>query len=141
MSEWINIPDNPLDHFGFVYKISHESGAYYLGKKQLSRRIRRPPLKGKKRKRIDHVESDWRSYWGSSSNLIDAVNKYGEQQFTREFISVHESKHELALAELKVQMEHDVLNDPLCFNGIIHVRLSKRVGDPIAFAKGISNDA
>tara|TARA_R110000824_G_scaffold526_8_gene3368 strand:+ start:4212 stop:4631 length:420 start_codon:yes stop_codon:yes gene_type:complete len=134
MSKWINIPDNPMDHFGFVYKITHESGCYYLGKKQIKRRIRRPPLKGKKRRRIDYVESDWKTYWGSSDNLLEAVKKYGEQEFTREFVSLHESKSELAMAELKLQLEHDVLNDPMSFNGIIHVRLSKKVGDPIEWA-------
>lgn len=134
MSQWINVPDNPMNHFGFVYQIEHESGAYYIGKKQFVRKIRRPPLKGKKRRRIDHVESDWNSYWGSSENLIQAVKRYGEQEFTRTIISVHESKSELALAELKLQLEHDVLNDPRCFNGILNIRLSKKVGNPIEWA-------
>jgi len=136
MSRWLNVPDNPLDHFGFVYKITHcDSGCYYLGKKQLIKRVRRKPLKGKKRHRIDHVESDWKSYWGSSNLLLEAVEKHGEQEFTREIISLHESKSELSMAELKLQLEYDVLNDPKSWNGIIHVRLSKRVGDPIEWAE------
>lgn len=135
MSQWLNVPDNPMDHFGFVYRITHcDTGCYYLGKKQILRKIRRPPLKGKKRRRIDYVESDWKTYWGSSENLIEAVKKYGEQEFTREFVSLHESKSELALAELKLQLEHDVLNDPRCFNGILNIRLSKKVGNPIEWA-------
>lgn len=135
MSQWLNVPDNPMDHFGFVYRITHcDTGAYYIGKKQLVRKIRRPPLKGKKRRRVDYVESDWKTYWGSSENLIEAVKKYGEQEFTREFVSLHESKSDLALAELKLQLEHDVLNDPKCFNGILNIRLSKKVGNPIEWA-------
>jgi len=133
-SRWVNVPDDPMDHFGFVYRITHESGAFYIGKKQFKRRIRRKPLKGKKRHRIDHVESDWKTYWGSSNLLLEAIEKYGEQQFTREIISLHQSKSELAMAELKLQLECDVLNDPISFNGIIHVRLSKKVGDPIGKA-------
>jgi len=129
-----------MNHFGFVYIIKHcDSGAFYVGKKQIRRKIRRPPLKGKKRKRIDYVESDWKTYWGSSEKLIEAVREYGEQEFTREFVSLHESKSELAMAELNLQLECDVLNDSRCFNGIIHVRLSKRVGEPIEWA--MNNDA
>lgn len=135
MSEWINAPESPMDHFGFVYKITHtDSGAYYIGKKQFKRRIRRQPLKGKKRRRIDWVESNWKDYWGSSGNLLEAVGKHGERAFRREILAVCESKSEMAYRELAYQISHDVLADKRSFNGIINVRLSRPVGDPISEA-------
>ena len=52
----------PEDRFGFIYEITNiTNGKKYIGKKQMVRRIKRKPLKGKKRKRIDFIESDWKS--------------------------------------------------------------------------------
>jgi hypothetical protein len=132
MSEWVCVPDDYMDHLGFVYQITHiDTGCYYIGKKQFLKRIRRKPLKGRKRARICHVESDWKKYWGSSNALLAAVEKHGEDAFIRRVLSVHDNKRDLAYAELKIQVGRDVLDDPLCYNGIINVRLSKPVGDPI----------
>ena len=56
--------------FGFVYLITNTvSDMKYIGKKQIEKRTKRPPLKGKKRKRIIIGESDWKTYTGSSDRL------------------------------------------------------------------------
>lgn len=136
MSDWIGVPDDYSDYLGFIYVIKHiESGAFYIGKKQWFRKVRRKPLKGKKRVRICHVESDWKKYWGSSSNLLEAVEKYGEDAFERRIVKPCKSKFELSYEELKMQMQCDVLDNPLSFNGILNVRLSKPVGNPIEGTK------
>lgn len=132
MSDWIGVPDDYSDYLGFIYVIKHiESGAFYIGKCQWFRKIRRKPLKGKKRVRICHVESDWKKYWGSSNNLLEAIEKYGEDAFERRIVKPCKSKFELSYEELKMQMQYDVLDNPLSFNGILNVRLSKPVGNPI----------
>jgi hypothetical protein len=132
MSDWIGVPDNIEDYLGFIYVITHvESGAYYIGKKQTTRKLRRKPLKGQKRVRICHVESDWKTYWGSSKTLLEAVEKHGEDAFERRIVRLCKSKFELSYEELKLQMQYNVLDDPLSFNGILNVRLSKPVGNPI----------
>ena len=47
------------DMFGFIYEITNKAnGKKYIGKKQCIRKIKRKPLKGKTRNRIDHKESD-----------------------------------------------------------------------------------
>ena len=47
------IPENA---FGFIYEITNTiNGKKYIGKKQMTRKIKRKPLKGKKRKRIDYI--------------------------------------------------------------------------------------
>src|SRR6056297_2760390 len=52
---------------GFVYQVFEEdTGKLYYGIKKFKKKIRRKPLKGKKRVRIDYVESDWRTYKTSS---------------------------------------------------------------------------
>jgi len=132
MADWLGVPDDYRDHLGFIYIISHTaSGAYYIGKKQFFRKIRRRPLKGKRRARLNVVESDWRKYWGSSKLLLAAIEERGEDAFTRRILETCDSKFQLAYRELQIQLEHDVLNDPKCFNGIIHIRLQKSVGDPL----------
>ncbi len=136
MTEWQGVPDDYMDHFGFVYLIKHrETGCSYIGKKQFKKRLRRKPLKGKKRHRIDWVESDWKTYWGSSENLLEAVAREGEESFDRFVMRVCDSKFEMAYEELIAQIANNVLNDPKSFNGIINVRLSKPVGDPIKKAR------
>lgn len=136
MSEWQGVPDDYKDYLGFVYIIEHLSGGYYVGKRQIFKRIRRKPLKGKKRHRICSVESDWRNYWGSSAALLAAIESEGKESFTRTVLTLCKSKRDLAYQELLEQIKRDVLNDPLSWNGMINVRLGKRVGDPIAFARG-----
>ena len=60
MSDWINIPEDISKYQGFIYRITNlKTGKYYIGKKFYWRRIRRKPLKGYKRVRIDRVESDF----------------------------------------------------------------------------------
>lgn len=141
MSDWIGVPDDYSGYVGFVYLISHkETGCYYIGKKQFWKRVRRKPLKGKKRVRICQVESDWRDYWGSSEKLLDAVKEEGKDAFAREIIRLCKSKHELAYEELMCQTANNVLEDPLSFNGIINVRLSKPVNDPIDYARGMKSE-
>ena len=72
----------PKDTFGFIYEITNlTNNRKYIGKKQMVRKIRRKPLKGKKRKRIDYIESDWKTYTGSSDILNEDIkvrkNKQG----------------------------------------------------------------
>ena len=72
----------PEDAFGFIYEIVNTTnGKKYIGKKQMIRKIRRNPLKGKKRKRIDYVESDWKTYTGSSDALNIDIATLGLEKF------------------------------------------------------------
>jgi hypothetical protein len=115
------------DDFGFIYKITNiVNNKFYIGCKQLKKRIRRKPLKGKKRKRIDYVESDHDKYWGSCNELHDDIKKYGENFFKRELLFYCKSKWMLKYLELKTQIIFDVMNPKTnSYNGIINVRLCK----------------
>lgn len=129
---WKNLPDNYLEDekiFGIVYIIRNKhpdaEHTYYIGQKQAKKKIRRPPLKGKKRRRLDMVDNKLREYWGSSSKLLNDIEKYGEEYFEREVLMLCESKWEMNFYEAKFQFEHNVLFDKKSYNGIINIRIGK----------------
>ena len=117
------IPENA---FGFIYEITNTiNGKKYIGKKQMTRKIRRKPLKGKKRKRIDHIESDWKTYTGSSDALNLDISTFGNDKFIFKILKFCNSKFELSYFEAKMQFEKDVLLSENYYNGIINCRIGK----------------
>lgn len=116
----------PEDAFGFIYEIVNATnGKKYIGKKQMVRRIKRNPLKGKKRKRIDHVESDWKTYTGSSDALNIDIATLGLDKFVFKILKFCYSKFELSYFEAKMQFEKDVLLSEDYYNGIINCRIGR----------------
>ena len=116
----------PEKAFGFIYEITNTiNGKKYIGKKQMTRKIRRKPLKGKKRKRIDHIESDWKTYTGSSDALNLDISTLGINKFNFKILKFCNSKFELSYFEAKMQFEKDVLLSEDYYNGIINCRIGK----------------
>lgn len=102
------------------------TGKKYIGKKQARFKRTLPPLKGKKRKRITYVESDWRDYYGSNAELNRDVLVYGPQFFRREILHFASSSGELAYLELKEQMRYLVLERDDFYNEFIGVKINKK---------------
>jgi hypothetical protein len=130
MSAWVYKGREPTDaevhdHVAFVYVITRKSdGKRYFGKKRLLKKVTKPPLKGKKRKRVTYSESDWRDYWGSNDDLQAEVTKDPEG-FTREILQFCNTHGESSYLEAKLQFDHDVLLYPERFwNGWIQVKVS-----------------
>jgi hypothetical protein len=112
--------------FGFVYMITNTvNDRKYIGKKQCLSKVKRPPLKGKTRKRSTQKESDWKSYTGSSTELNSDIAKYGKENFVFEILEWCGSKWELGYKEIKKQLHYDVLLSEQFYNGIMHVRIGK----------------
>jgi len=110
--------------FGFIYEITNKvNGKKYIGKKQCVRKIRRKPLKGKTRNRIDQKESDWKTYTSSSKELNEDIQKYGKDNFEFKILKICGSKWELGYEEIKEQISRDVLRRDDYYNGIINVRI------------------
>lgn len=112
--------------YGFIYKITCICNSKsYIGKKQCKTIFKRKPLKGKKNKRHEERETDWKIYTSSSRELNEDILLYGKVNFKFEIIRLCESKFELAYFEAKIQFEEEVLLRDDYYNGIINIRLGK----------------
>lgn len=111
-----------LDNYvGFVYIITNkQNNRRYIGKKLL-RRTKRKSIKGKIKKFF--IESDWRWYWGSNTELLDNIKETGYSNFYREILRFCKSKAECSYFEAKFQFENNVLLDSeKWYNSWISVR-------------------
>lgn len=114
------------DSYGFVYCITNTvTGRKYIGKKQIQTLKKRPPLKGKRNKRISVVETDWKTYTSSSNEVNADIEKYGKSAFVFEIVRICYSKSELAYFEAKEQFDREVLLNDSYYNGIINLRIGK----------------
>ena len=112
--------------FGFIYEITNKvNGKKYIGKKQCIRKIKRKPLKGKTRNRIDHKESDWKTYMSSSNELNEDIKKYGKENFEFRILKVCGSKWELGYEEIKEQIAREVILRDDYYNGVLNVRIGR----------------
>ena len=114
------------EYYGFIYRITNTvNGHDYVGRKYFKTIKKRPPLKGKKNKRRETVETDWKEYWGSSPRLQADIDLLGKDKFTREIIHLCESRGETNYLEAYYQFKEDVLLRENNYNGIIQIRLGK----------------
>ena len=118
------VEELPKDCEAFVYLITNLlNHKKYVGKKLAKFKTTKKPLKGKKNKRRGTKESDWKTYWGSSAQLIDDVEKLGEHRFTREILYYCPSRGVASYIEAQEQFERKVLETDDYYNGIINVRI------------------
>jgi Putative endonuclease segE, GIY-YIG domain len=123
INEGVNITEHT---FGFIYEITNiVTNKKYIGKKQCTSRVKRKPLKGKVKNRIDYKESDWKSYTSSSNELNEDIKKYGKENFNFKILKSCNSKWELAYFEIKEQLDNNVLLRDDYYNGIINVRIGR----------------
>lgn len=112
--------------FGFIYLITNlTNNKKYIGKKQCISKFKRKPLKGKKNKRIEFKESDWKSYTSSSVDLNNDIVKIGKDNFKFEILKTCNSKWELAYEEAKEQINREVLLRNDYYNGILNLRIGR----------------
>lgn len=112
--------------FGFIYEITNTvTNKKYIGKKQCFSKYKKKPLKGRKNKRIEIKDSDWKTYTSSSLELNQDITKYGKEKFLFKIIKTCGSKWELAYFEIKEQISRDVLFRDDYYNGIINVRIGR----------------
>ena len=73
------VEELPSDCEAFVYLITNlTNDKKYVGKKLAKFKTTKKPLKGRKNKRRGTKESDWKTYWGSNTHLVDDVLRVGE---------------------------------------------------------------
>ena len=124
------VEELPEDCIGFVYLITNLSNdRKYIGKKlaKFSKTTYKTvKLKNgnKKRKKIrGKIESDWRSYYGSSTELSKDIELLGPDNFRREILYYCKSKAECSYVEAREQFNRKVLESKEYYNGQISVRV------------------
>jgi hypothetical protein len=113
------IPDKS---YGFVYIITQKStGKRYIGRKFFTKAGYKT-VKGKRKKL--RVESDWKTYWGSSPSLAKAIEEFGQEDFSREIVRVCYNRSECSYYESKLIFEHDAILNEGFFNDWVSVKIS-----------------
>ena len=103
----------PDEYEGFVYLITNKTtGQKYIGKKLAKFKTTKPPLKGKKNKRRGYKESDWKTYYGSQTDIKQLLVKGKKDEFERTILKCVETKKQLTYFEIKYQMLYQVLEKP-----------------------------
>jgi uncharacterized protein YycO len=111
------------DSYGFVYQITNLlTGRKYIGKK-LFYFSKTKQVKGKKKK--IKVPSDWKTYYGSSDELLKDVTASGEINFGREILHLCKTKGECSYLEAREQFDHRVMESDDYYNSWIMVRVRK----------------
>ena len=124
------------DNYGFIYRITNTTNGHdYVGRKYFTTVKKRPPLKGKKNKRRETVETDWKEYWGSSPRLQADIDTLGRDKFTREIIHLCKSRGETNSMEAYYQFTEGVLLREDNYNGIIQIKLGKNSVKDVKFIK------
>lgn len=105
-------PELAIGYVAFVYIIVNNlTGRSYIGKKTLISKSRKK-VKGRTNRKVVTKSSDWNKYWGSSKELLDDIEKYGKENFSRYVLRLCKSKGEASYYEAKFQMDFDVLLYP-----------------------------
>lgn len=127
-NEIYNPDEQDLDGLvGFVYIVTEKStGMKYIGKKGFWRSKILPVTKTRKRRKKTLVESDWRTYCGSSENVKQILKESGLEAFDREILHICKTKGECSYMEAKEQFDRDVLLRDDYYNGIINCRINRK---------------
>lgn len=105
--------ETPEEYQGFVYEITEiDTGMKYIGKKFFWKPKKLPVTKTRRRAIRSRSESDWRKYYGSSTEVKLLVEKRGSEAFRRVILRLCKNKGECSYYEMKYQLERDVLLKP-----------------------------
>ena len=95
------------------------------GKKFFHKKKTLPITKTRKRRKHTRVESDWKTYFGSSVKVQELLEEHGADAFDREIIRLCKTKGDCAYYETKEQFDREVLIRPDYYNGIINCRINR----------------
>lgn len=126
----IIVEELPEDCVGFVYIITNTlTGRRYIGKKLAKfskttyKTVKLKNGNKKKKKIRGKIDSDWRTYYGSSPELTKDITLLGIENFHREIIYYCKSKAECSYIEAREQFTNKVLESDDWYNGHIQVRV------------------
>lgn len=117
----------PDEFQGFVYMITEkDTGKKYIGKKFFWKPKVLPVTKTRKRRVRTRVESDWRTYYGSSKEVQTLVEEKGKDNYIREILKLCKTKGECSYYEAKYQFEFDVLLSDEYYNEFIGCKIHSK---------------
>ena len=117
----------PEEYQGFVYQITElHTNKKYIGKKNFWKPKILPVNKTRKRRVRTRVESDWKTYFSSSSQIQKLVEESGEKKFKREILKLCKTKGEMSYYEAKLQFENNVLFRDDYYNEFIGCRVHSK---------------
>jgi len=127
---WQNAPIYTPKRHGFVYEIKElDTGKIYIGCKKFWTKFKRPPLKGKKNKRHDIKESDWRDY-NSSSPIMQEKIKANPSNYTKQILHICDSQTEMKCKEAWIQLDYFISgNWDRLYNEVINLRVKTPKND------------
>ena len=116
----------PENTYGFIYKITRSSdGKFYVGRKNLyserTKALTKKELsehtgKGKKPTKKKVVsESDWKTYYGSNTNLKADIKGQGKDVFKREILHLCTHKKQMTYQEIRYQILEGCLESDNCY--------------------------
>ena len=124
-----SIEKMPKDTYGFIYQVTHlPTGRKYIGKKVLyferNVRLGKRELQALKEERKAKgiggrvpskkkviKESDWKTYYGSQTEIKDFVKNGKESDFEREILKFVDNKKHLTYFECKYLFIYEVLEN------------------------------
>jgi hypothetical protein len=119
--------ETPEEFQGFVYMITEkDTGKKYIGKKFFWKPKVLPVTKSRKRRVRTRVESDWRTYYGSSKEVKTLVEEKGQDNYIREILKLCRTKGECSYYEAKYQFEFDVLLSDEYYNEFIGCKIHSK---------------
>jgi len=119
--------ETPEEYQGFVYEITElDTGKKYIGKKNFWKPKILPKNSKRSRRVRTRVESDWRTYFGSSEEVKLLIEKKGEENYKREILRLCQTKGEMSYYEAKLQFEKDVLLSDEYYNNFIGCKIHSR---------------
>ena len=119
--------ETPEEYQGFVYLITElDTDKKYIGKKFFWKPKTLPITKSRKRRVKTRVESDWRSYYGSSKEVQQLVEDKGSDSFKREILRLCKTKGECSYFEAKYQFDNDVLLRDDFYNEFIGCKIHSK---------------
>jgi len=122
-----DISEIPYGAFGFVYEVLHKSsGKKYIGRKQLisvtTKALGKKELaeitdkRASKKKKIQK-ESDWKTYYGSHSEIKQLIKEGKQEEFERKILEFAFAPKHLTYLETKYLFSLGVLeNGDVYFN-------------------------
>lgn len=119
--------DTPEEYQGFVYQITElDTGKMYIGKKNFWKPKILPKNSKRSRRVRTRVESDWRTYFGSSKEVQLLIEEKGKENYKREILRLCTTKGEMSYYEAKLQFEKDVLLSDEYYNNFIGCKIHSR---------------